>query len=905
MIIRSLRLVNFKSYSEATIQFELGTNAIVGENGAGKSTILEAIGLALFDHVEAVRQSNLVREGQTSGLVAVTFHSALDDRLYTVERQLGRSGTTRYRVLDDALDNRLLAESVSEVTQWLRLHLGLESSARLDDLFRNTIGVPQGSTTAPFLLTAADRKRIFDPLLRVDEYQRSWENLRETGRHLSDQRQQLDEEIARLEGTLAQLPSLQAEQTSLTQAITEHTTALETLSSTQSEILGRLGAYDELATRLQMLDQQRAQAATRLEATSRALTGAERAVAEAVEAAERQAQAEAGYRNYLVAEQERTRLEGERSLRDALTLDLERLHAAEGRVQANLRNVERALEQIAAAKLEHTTLEPLVAQQRELESSIAAARTEERILQEAQRQADLLSTELAAQQRRLAELELSLAKVPALERSLAEVNEALERIQDEVRTRTDERSAAEAMLARLKEQSQALEREHGATCPVCEGELSPAHRTALLSRNSAQVRTVAESVNGLATELRLLATKQDAARKERTALEQRLRQQPLASQRDEVAAELEARVARHAALLADVQRAATQSAELPRLRQALDALGDPVTRTNILQSRMAEEDAHSKEREQLLQQAVQLADEIAATESRLEAYQHLDDAWQQILTALTAARQDHDTYLSAQDLAAQRSSREAELDQVQRQMTALRETSAALQAERNQLALEYDAEAHAALRQQDARIRAELVRRAALRDAALLRQSTVAEQIEALMMNASALDQKREQRTNTERVSRTLEEIRQLLREAGPYVTRHLVAAVSDQADSFYRDIMNDYSGHLSWSESYELTLEIKGHMRSFQQLSGGEQMSAALALRLALLRQLSNVSVAFFDEPTAHLDPERRDSLATQIMQVRGFDQLFVISHDDTFERAADNYIRVTKVDGTSRVEA
>ena len=30
--------------------------------------------------------------------------------------------------------------------------------------------------------------------------------------------------------------------------------------------------------------------------------------------------------------------------------------------------------------------------------------------------------------------------------------------------------------------------------------------------------------------------------------------------------------------------------------------------------------------------------------------------------------------------------------------------------------------------------------------------------------------------------------------------------------------------------------------------------------------------------------------------MQVRGFGQLFVISHDDTFERAAQNYIRIVK---------
>jgi DNA repair exonuclease SbcCD ATPase subunit len=38
--------------------------------------------------------------------------------------------------------------------------------------------------------------------------------------------------------------------------------------------------------------------------------------------------------------------------------------------------------------------------------------------------------------------------------------------------------------------------------------------------------------------------------------------------------------------------------------------------------------------------------------------------------------------------------------------------------------------------------------------------------------------------------------------------------------------------------------------------------------------------------------------------MNVKGFSQLFVISHDETFERDTDNVVRVVKENGTSRVE-
>ena len=51
MLIHSLTLENVKSYTRETVEFSPGTNAIVGHNGSGKTTILEAIGFALFDHL--------------------------------------------------------------------------------------------------------------------------------------------------------------------------------------------------------------------------------------------------------------------------------------------------------------------------------------------------------------------------------------------------------------------------------------------------------------------------------------------------------------------------------------------------------------------------------------------------------------------------------------------------------------------------------------------------------------------------------------------------------------------------------------------------------------------------------------------------------------------------------------
>ena len=86
--------------------------------------------------------------------------------------------------------------------------------------------------------------------------------------------------------------------------------------------------------------------------------------------------------------------------------------------------------------------------------------------------------------------------------------------------------------------------------------------------------------------------------------------------------------------------------------------------------------------------------------------------------------------------------------------------------------------------------------------------------------------------------------------------------------------------------------LEEEGHERPFMNLSGGEQMSAALSIRLALLKELSEIRIAFFDEPTTNLDEDRRRNLAQQIGRIKDFDQLFIISHDDAFEGFTDRVI-------------
>ena len=85
--------------------------------------------------------------------------------------------------------------------------------------------------------------------------------------------------------------------------------------------------------------------------------------------------------------------------------------------------------------------------------------------------------------------------------------------------------------------------------------------------------------------------------------------------------------------------------------------------------------------------------------------------------------------------------------------------------------------------------------------------------------------------------------------------------ARSPSASVTYSELMGDFSSTLAWDEDW-ITIRRSAEVKEFAQLSGGEQMVAALAVNSPFCAK-SPTCVAFFDEPTVNLDEERRRSLA------------------------------------------
>ena len=195
MHITKIELENIKSHAESKFEFQRGTTAITGSNGAGKTTIIEAVAWTLFDLLDYKKDDFARRGTKSKGIARVTFESSLDEREYTIYRDTA----TGYYVYDPRLKMRI-AEKKDEVQNFIRQHLGVEPGTDLEALFRRAIGVPQGTFTAIFLESATERKKAFDKLLKVEEYRQGAEKLRETARYIESTITSVREKIARAEG---------------------------------------------------------------------------------------------------------------------------------------------------------------------------------------------------------------------------------------------------------------------------------------------------------------------------------------------------------------------------------------------------------------------------------------------------------------------------------------------------------------------------------------------------------------------------------------------------------------------------------------------------------------------------------------------------------------------------------
>lgn len=874
MHISKIELENIKSHVSSTFEFKRGNTVITGPNGAGKTTIIETIAWALFDLIE-YKKEDFVRRGAKRGSVRITFESSLDEREYVIYRD----SMAAYHVTDPRLQIRI-AEKKDEVTRFLWQHLGLEPGTDLRSLFRQAIGVPQGTFTAIFLEGAAERKVAFDKLLKVEEYRQASEKLRETVRFLDTRISTIREKIARAEGELARADSVaeqHAEVAARVESLSSELARIETDLATRKTTVADLDAKEKLvADATREFDTCRSER-DKAEIVKRT---AETSLRTAADAAETLGRVRGDHERHVSALARAAALEEKRERRDKLARAAAQLATRIATAAAERARLGSEVDAVAAARLEIEALKPKVAVQQELEARIQTLRDKLAKARAATENVERIEARLAKMRERYRENQTAMRA--------AESHAAVAGTLPELETRDRSLIAQLATLrARLEHDLKFQEGVRDGLCPVFSqrclnlkpGETLEGFMADQFGELKSEIAAAEAERKGLETQLR---TARDAECEIGSLDSYRRRDAELL----EEAGLLKTEKAGYDEALKD---AAETEADLRTAEAELAGLENPLATIKVLEKKAIGADSLIKQLAAADQEFDAASVEQKRAEESLLEFAGLDEEFGRAAAERDATAEAHRLFITNEAEAGTLGVRQTEFDAANERFESTSARTAAAEEKLKEASASYDAQAHMNERVELLAVERRAAETRATLNAAERRRSELAAEIERFAQLRQELGDEFREKARLERVAETTRFIRDTLKEAAPRVARNYVHHVSLEANQMFREITGNGERTLKWTDDYSVIVEEDGYERPFSSLSGGEQMSAALSIRLALLKQLSDVRIAFFDEPTTNMDLSRRENFAQQISRVSHFDQMFIISHDETFDSYVD----------------
>jgi len=197
--VDKVRLKSIKTFQSASdgmeISFRKGNNVIVGHNGAGKTTIFEAITLGLFNKCPSVsKKSDLITHGKSDGAINVTI-TEKDGQETRINRNL-KSGRKDF----------LYPGNDPEVSGALEIESHINELLGIDYLtFSQIVYARQDDIHALASTTPAKRKEALDRLFGVEEYTKLSSELSRIHNQYNQDLKKVDSNIKQINSTLSHM----------------------------------------------------------------------------------------------------------------------------------------------------------------------------------------------------------------------------------------------------------------------------------------------------------------------------------------------------------------------------------------------------------------------------------------------------------------------------------------------------------------------------------------------------------------------------------------------------------------------------------------------------------------------------------------------------------------------------
>ncbi len=889
MLLKKIELENIKTHKKTVIPFKKGLNVFHGNNGTGKSTVLEMIGFTLFDYLEGRSHDVYVRDINNDKQVFGTIKLwiiGLNNEPYIIERNIGKSEIAVY----NALTNRKIVkiEKISQLKKWIETQIGLSKGIELDKLFKTSIGIPQGTFIDPFQREPRERKNYFDPILSLKIYEVIWSELGKLGKGAYERLlHEIKEEISEITGEIKNKSVL----INNIDKVTKDFDALEIKVGKIKEVGKKIKEkFDELKN----LKEESKSVQEDYEKLQLREKDAQIRVSEFIiklnqvkEAKLICDKAKNNYEQYELQTKEQKKLEAELSdlqEKQKILQDLKTDHLHIESEKNNLINqineAKEALENSIKLKSKYNRYQELEADLLLINEDLTRFKTIDEGLTKKRSDSETFKKQLELSHKKiesfskletkLKELEtLELKKegikliISDLEKEIALINQNYEYLltgkcpffNQTCRNIEEKKSDPKSLLKQVKYKKDLLKKSIDEVKQL-EKDLEAKEEFHIKIESLKEVRI------RLAINQKRFEELNEEIKKENEYIKNKDTYWERKKKLDDEKRALENSIN-------DYITFSKLSEKLPELEKRMNPL---MSKLEEIEKVMRDMEKETKKLDQIPKLFKKIQEELANLKKDYTLYQtHIKQAEE-----LPKIEQDYNSSLSALE--------NLKL-QIQENQKLIKDLNSKYDEAEFQKYEEYY--------RKNEKTKTELETRMNERKLRLNELNEELKKIEEIETNLVKLNKEKD---NLEVQQLFIEKLRMWIREFIPKMRSALISKINIIASEIYRDIREEEDAVLKWRDNYDIEIVTPKTVKNFFRLSGGEKMSAALAVRLAILKVLTNANFAFFDEPTTNLDETTRKNLSKYIYNIKGFEQLFVISHDDSFKRHSEYVVRFTK---------
>jgi exonuclease SbcC len=905
MILNKVTLENFISHKQSEIDLGYGINVVVGPNGAGKTTILDAISFALFnDYSNRGKKEKLINDKAKKCKVCVSFVEAGIgyDAEWSIERK-GSAHGSLFRIVDGQR-KLLIKDGERSVIPEIQKVLGFDKN-----MFMQSVYVRQGEIEKLVTSTPGDRKELISRLLGVEELETAWECMKSVIQEYREKQIVLKTEIDRkptVEKTKKEYETKAAELEAL---ISSKKT---TLADIESELKRLQTILDDLKSKKKQFencDKEKGLIEGNIQNLKQKHQREEEELGQAVAAQEFVSKLEnviaqlpflEGYVEHL-AEKEKQEL-----LFSSFSTKLEEVKQLKKTLETTSKDHETYLEN-----------DKLIGDKRKERRNCEGAETS---LAKAKKRLKELDEEKLSKQTNF-EKELEKASkaldepvtVDSIELTLERKKQEYQKAVQEFDSRVSEISGTISVLTqRLKDLEENLSKFASAddikNCPTCETELTAERLNQLVSKYSLEKAESENKKSKLQNDLIEARASLDQARKKLKKID------AVDSERVKMlATELEGAKSRITLQENEIKEIERQAEGLRQIDSSIDQLENE--KRSLEEAYKEFESARRRieklpSEEEIEKQITPITEAIQSVSGLIQtSLEKLGYEPKEPQKELKELRKKKETYDQKLPIALKKTECDTLLQKTNKEISIAEGKHADLilamekigysEKEHEEQQGSYDSKKNAL-----GSLEKEIVRIKQSKTSAEEESGKCAEELKALEKRAA-------EKKRVENFIAKLNQIRDAYGKDG--IQKIIRAKARPLLERSTRDLFERFNlaySDIKIDDDYNIAVIGTSGEKDIDQISGGERVALAIALRLAIAQVLSGkIETIIMDEPTTHLDEQRRRELVNILSSFfreggRIIPQMLIITHHTEIEDVADTVYTVRKEEEYSVAE-